>query len=78
MLNLPFNLILMPSNEWERQVQSRIHRSLREFIEQVFYSRDGFEWEIRPGMSEMKMEEIVRQLSSKKRFRKRKKTEVKK
>jgi len=70
--------ILMSKREWERQVQGRIHRSIREFIEQMFHAPDGFELEIQPGMTEMKMEEIVRQLSSKKRFMKRKKTEVKK
>ena len=73
-----FGLILMSKREWESQVQSRVSRSLHDFIGAVLHSPNGIDFEFRDGMSESKMYEIVGKIVGKKRFRKRKKTEVKK
>ena len=69
-------LILMRSSEWERQVSSRISRALKEFIESCFNSPNGIDLEFQDGLTEARMYEIVGKIVGKKRFRKRKKTEV--
>ena len=73
MLNLPFNLILMQSSEWERQVSSRVNRALKEFIEACFHSPNGIDLEFQDGLTETRMYEIVAKVAGKKRFRKKKK-----
>ena len=77
MLSLPFGFILMPKREWNQQVSSRVLRSLHEFMVAVFHSPTG-DLEIRQGMTEAKMYEVYARITGKKRFRKRKKTEVNK
>ena len=78
MLNLPFGLILMRSSEWQSQVNSRVNHALRQFVEQMFHSPNGIDLELQDGLTEARMYEIIAKIAGKKRFRKRKKTEVKK
>ena len=69
MVKLPFNLILMRSAEWEKQVNSRINRALNEVVEAMVHSPDGFNLELQPGMTAFRMCEIIATLSGRRRVR---------